>query len=239
MKSKWLFVLCLSGLFASEAFSQAQAFRDFIIAANSPTNPKTSPNMFTQLGGKDRFELLDWGKGWAISRGDELIRDGYSFNFDYEHNDLYVLKDDEGLTVVVEESSVKTFVIFNGQDSVRFVKSIFLDPKNKTFYQVVGGDPMLKTVLLKHRVAKVVPVNKNDYARNFNGDYAPDYQNSATYHVIDEDKGVHSFKQLGKKELLALYPEYQDLVQTYLPGNKKPDEQKLRLLFNELSRVQE
>ena len=238
MKSKWLFVLCLSGLFASEAFSQAQAFRDFIIAANSPTNPKTSPNMFTQLGGKDRFELVDWGKGWAISRGDELIRDGYSFNFDYEHNDLYVLKDDEGLTVVVEESSVKTFVLFNGLDSVRFVKSIFLDPKNKTFYQVVGGDPMLKTVLLKHRVAKMVPVNKNDYARNFNGDYTPDYQNSATYFVVDEDKGVHSFKQLGKKDLLALYPEYQDLIETYLPGNKKPDEPKLGMLFNELSRVQ-
>ncbi len=225
-------------MFVPAAVAQAQAFRDFIIAANSPTNPRTATDVFVQLGGKDRFELSEWGKGWAISRGDELIRDGYSFNFDYEHNDLYVLKDDEGLTVVVEESSVKTFVIFNGQDSVRFVKSIFLDPKNKTFYQVVGGDPMLKTVLLKHRVAKVVPVNKNDYARNFNGDYTPDYQNNVTYFVIDEDKGVHSFKQLSKKELLALYPEYQDLIQTYLPGNKKPDEQKLGMLFNELSRVQ-
>ncbi len=225
-------------MFVPAAVAQAQAFRDFIIAANSPTNPRTATDVFVQLGGKDRFELSEWGKGWAISRGDELIRDGYSFNFDYEHNDLYVLKDDEGLTVVVEESSVKTFVIFNGQDSVRFVKSIFLDPKNKTFYQVVGGDPMLKTVLLKHRVAKVVPVNKNDYARNFNGDYTPDYQNNVTYYVIDEDKGVHSYKQLSKKELLALYPEYQDLIQTYLPGNKKPDEHKLGMLFNELSRVQ-
>lgn len=238
MKSKWWLILALNSMFVPAAVAQAQAFRDFIIAANSPTNPRTATDVFVQLGGKDRFELSEWGKGWAISRGDELIRDGYSFNFDYEHNDLYVLKDDEGLTVVVEESSVKTFVIFNGQDSVRFVKSIFLDPKNKTFYQVVGGDPMLKTVLLKHRVAKVVPVNKNDYARNFNGDYTPDYQNNVTYFVIDEDKGVHSFKQLSKKELLALYPEYQDLIQTYLPGNKKPDEQKLGMLFNELSRVQ-
>lgn len=236
-KHLFLFLLAFFGV-NSAAFSQARAFRDFIIAANSPTNPKTGPNVFAQLGGKDRFELANWGKGWAISRGDELIKDGYSFNFDYEHNDLYVLKDDEGLTVVVEESSVKTFVLFNGLDSVRFVKSIFLDPKNKTFYQVVGGDPMLKTVLLKHRVAKMVPVNKNDYARNFNGDYTPDYQNSATYFVVDEDKGVHSFKQLGKKELLALYPEYQDLIQAYLPGNKKPDEPKLGMLFNELSRVQ-
>ncbi len=238
MKSKWWLILALNSMFVPAAVAQAQAFRDFIIAANSPTNPRTATDVFVQLGGKDRFELSEWGKGWAISRGDELIRDGYSFNFDYEHNDLYVLKDDEGLTVVVEESSVKTFVIFNGQDSVRFVKSIFLDPKNKTFYQVVGGDPMLKTVLLKHRVAKVVPVNKNDYARNFNGDYTPDYQNNVTYYVIDEDKGVHSYKQLSKKELLALYPEYQDLIQTYLPGNKKPDEHKLGMLFNELSRVQ-
>ncbi len=238
MKSKWWLILALNSMFVPAAVAQAQAFRDFIIAANSPTNPRTATDVFVQLGGKDRFELSEWGKGWAISRGDELIRDGYSFNFDYEHNDLYVLKDDEGLTVVVEESSVKTFVIFNGQDSVRFVKSIFLDPKNKTFYQIVGGDPMLKTVLLKHRVAKVVPVNKNDYARNFNGDYTPDYQNNVTYYVIDEDKGVHSYKQLSKKELLALYPEYQDLIQTYLPGNKKPDEHKLGMLFNELSRVQ-
>lgn len=226
----------LTGLFIlalySASFGQARAFRDFIIAANSLTNPKAGQNVFQSNGGLERFELEKWGTGWAISRGDELIKEGYSFNFDYQKNDLYVRNDKEDMTVVVDTNSVRRFVIFNGIDSLLFVKNISIDPTNKVFFQVVGGNTNGKVALLKLRLAHEIPINKNDYARNFSGDYTIHYRSEVEYYIVDRDKGIKSYPNLSRKELLSLYPEYSDLISRYLQNNKKADDATLGMIFN-------
>jgi hypothetical protein len=235
MKKIAFLTVAILALLPGSAFSQAQAFRNFIIAANSPTNPKGGKDAFQALGGEERFELPTWGKGWAISRGDEVIRDGFLFNLDHESNDLYVRDESTAQDVVVDKNSVRRFALFNGTDTVYFVKNIAVDPQNKTFYQLLGGDPQGAVVLLKHRLAKLIPVDKNDYMRNFNGDYAPHYQSKFTYYVVDAKSGVHAYNNLGKKELLALYPDRQELLNAFFAEHKRPDDRALHTLFDSLN----
>lgn len=235
MKQAALLVLLLTIGGMHVAHAQAQAFRNFIIAANSPTNPKSGKEAFQVLGGEERFELSTWGKGWAISRGDERIEQGFLFNFDYESNDLYVKEEGAAQEVVVDKNSVRRFALFNGKDSLFFVKSITLDPQNKTFYQLLGGDTQGKVALLKHRAAKLIPVNKNDYMRNFNGDYTPHYRSTITYYVIDATTGVHVLKNPGKKDLLDLYPGQIDLINQAFQANKHIEEDVLSRLFDQIN----
>jgi len=215
---------------------QAQAFRNFIIAANSPTNPKMGREAFLLLGGEERFELPFWGSGRALSRGDEVIGEGYEFNFDYEKNDLYVRHLADNQEVVVDKNSVRRFTLYKGTDSLLFVKSIAIDPQNKTFFQLLAGDTQGKVALLRLRSAKLIPVNKNDYMRNFNGDYTPHYQNSITYYIVDAEKGVKLLKNPSKKDILAIYPEASALLNETIPG-KHLEEVQLVAFINRLNSI--
>lgn len=213
---------------------QAQAFRNFIIAANSPTNPKMGREAFSLLGGEERFELPFWGSGKALSRGDEVISEGYEFNFDYEKNDLYIRHLADNQEVVVDKNSVRRFTIYKDADSLRFVKSIAIDPQNKTFYQLLAGDTQAKVALLKLRTAKLIPVNKNDYMRNFNGDYTPHYQNAISYYIVDGEKGVKMLKNPSKKDILEIYPDAGSLLNEVVPG-KQLDEAGLARFISRLN----
>jgi hypothetical protein len=215
--------------------SQARSFRDFIIAANSPTNPKASATNFKTAGGKDRFLLEEWGKGWALSRGSETVKEGYAFNFDFERNELYLRKDDEDVMIVADNNSVRRFVIFNGADSVRFVKSIAIDKTNKVFFQLIGGSTSGKLALLKLRTAKALPVNKNDYARNFNGDYSTQYRNDYMYYFVDAEIGVKGFEKITRDELLKLYPQHQAIIVKLVTSKKNIDEKTLIAFTNEVN----
>ena len=219
----------------STVFSQAQAFRNFIIAANSPTNPKAAKDAFLILGGEERFELDSWGKGWVVTSENEQIKEGYLFNFDYEKNDLYVRDEAEGVDIVVEKSGLRTFSLLKNGDTLTFVRSKAIDPEGKIFFQLVGGDPRGTVVLLKHRVSKALPVNKNDYMRNFSGDYAPHFQSKVTYYVMDAKLGVHAFNHLGKKELLELYPGREDFLNAFFARIKRPGDRDFHLLFDTLN----
>jgi hypothetical protein len=219
----------------SIGFSQAQAFRNFIIAANSPTNPKSAKDAFEVLGGEERFALAEWGRGWVVTSENQIVQEGYLFNFDYEKNDLYVRDEAEGVDIVADKSSLRTFSLLKGSDTVIFVRSKAIDPEGKIFFQLVGGDPKGTVVLLKHRVAKALPVNKNDYMRNFSGDYAPHYQSRETYYIMDARLGIHTFAHLGKKELLGLYPGRESLLNTFFAQHKRPDDRALHYLFDALN----
>jgi hypothetical protein len=224
-------LLCIPVL----GFGQARSFRDFIVAASSPTNPKASATNFKTAGGKDRFLLEEWGKGWALSRGSELVKEGYAFNFDFEKNELYLRKDDEDLMIVADNNSVRRFVIVSGTDSLRFVKSIAIDKTNKVFFQLLGGSTSGKIALLKLRTAKALPVNKNDYARNLSGDYAPEYRNTSVYYFVDAEIGVKGFEKITRDELLKLYPQHQALIVASITSKKALDEKTLIGFVNEIN----
>lgn len=215
--------------------SQARSFRDFIIAANSPTNPKASATNFKTAGGKDRFLLEEWGKGWALSRGSETVKEGYAFNFDFEKNELYLRKDDEDVMIVADNNSVRRFVIFNGVDSIRFVKSIAIDKTNKVFFQLLGGSTSGKIALLKLRTSKALPVNKNDYARNFNGDYSTQYRIENMYYFVDAEIGVKGFEKITRDELLKLFPQHQAIIVKLVSSKKNIDEKTLIAFTNEVN----
>ena len=68
MKLTQILVLLLLLWIPNLLLSQARSFRDFIVAASSPTNPKASATNFKTAGGKDRFLLEEWGKGWCGAR---------------------------------------------------------------------------------------------------------------------------------------------------------------------------
>ncbi len=216
-------------------FSQARSFRDFIVAASSPTNVKASETNFKTAGGKDRFETEEWAKGWALSRGSEVVKDGYAFNFDYEKNELYLKKEDEDVMIVADNNSVRRFVIFNGTDSIRFVKSIAIDKTNKVFFQLMGGSTSGKIALLKLRTAKALPVNKNDYARNLNGDYSTQYRNTSVYYFVDSEIGVKGFEKLTRDELLKLFPQHQAIIVKLVTSKKNIDEKTLIAFTNEVN----
>ena len=201
----------------------------------SPTNPKDAKNAFQDLGGEERFELSSWGSGWVVTSENERIEEGYLFNFDYEKNDLYVRDAAGGVDIVVEKSGLKTFSLLKNGDTLVFVRSKAIDPEGKIFFQLVGGDPRGTVVLLKHRVAKALPVNKNDYMRNFSGDYAPHFQSKVTYYVMDAKLGVHAFNHLGKKELLELYPGRAALLNGFFDRVKRPGDRDLHILFDSLN----
>ena len=215
--------------------SQARSFRDFIIAANSPTNPKASAANFKTAGGKDRFLLEEWGRGWALSRGSEMVKEGYAFNFDFEKNELYLRKDDEDVMIVADNNSVRRFVIADGLDSIRFVKSIAVDKTNKVFFQLMGGSTSGKISLLKLRTAKALPVNKNDYARNFNGDYSTQYRNDHAYYFVDAEIGVKGFEKMTRDELLKLFPQHQAIIVRLVTSKKPIDEKTLIAFTNEVN----
>lgn len=216
-------------------FGQAGSFRDFIVAASSPTNPKASATNFKTAGGKDRFLLEEWGKGWAISRGSEVIKEGYAFNFDFEKNELYLRKDDEDVMIVADNNSVRRFVIANGLDSIRFVKSIAVDKTNKVFFQLIAGSTSGKLALLKLRTAKALPVNKNDYARNFNGDYSTQYRNDQVFYFVDSEIGVKGFEKITRDELLKLFPQHQAIIVKLVTSKKSVDEKTLVAFANEVN----
>lgn len=235
MKLGHLFLLLLMVFTADFGFSQARSFRDFIIAANSPTNPKASATNFKTAGGKDRFLLEEWGKGWALSRGSELVKEGYAFNFDFEKNELYLRKDDEDMMIVADNNSVRRFVLVSGTDSIRFVKSIAIDKTNKVFFQLMGGNTSGKIALLKLRTAKALPVNKNDYARNFNGDYSTQYRNESVYFFVDAEIGVKGFEKMTRDELLKLFPQHQAIIVKLVTSKKNIDEKTLAAFANEVN----
>lgn len=216
-------------------FAQARSFRDFIVAASSPTNPKASETNFKTAGGTDRFLLNEWGRGWALSRGSELVKEGYAFNFDFEKNELYLRKDDEDLMIVADNNSVRRFVIVNGVDSLRFVKSIAIDKTNKVFFQLMGGSTTGKVALLKLRTAKALPVNKNDYARNLSGDYSTQYRNTNIYYFVDAEIGVKGFEKITRDELLKLYPQHQAIIVKLVTSKKAIDEKTLIAFTNEVN----
>lgn len=216
-------------------FGQARSFRDFIVAASSPTNPKASETNFKNAGGTDRFLLSEWGKGWALSRGSELVKDGYAFNFDFEKNELYLRKDDEDMMIVADNNSVRRFVIANGTDSVRFVKSIAIDKTNKVFFQLMGGSTTGKIALLKLRTSKALPVNKNDYARNVSGDYSTQYRSESVYYFVDSEIGVKGFEKMTRDELLKLFPQHQAIIVRLVTSKKNIDEKTLIAFTNEVN----
>lgn len=216
-------------------FAQARSFRDFIVAASSPTNPKASETNFKTAGGTDRFLLNEWGRGWALSRGSELVKEGYAFNFDFEKNELYLRKDDEDLMIIADNNSVRRFVIVNGVDSLRFVKSIAIDKTNKVFFQLMGGSTTGKVALLKLRTAKALPVNKNDYARNLSGDYSTQYRNTNIYYFVDAEIGVKGFEKITRDELLKLYPQHQAIIVKLVTSKKAIDEKTLIAFTNEVN----
>ncbi|MBK9491420.1 MAG: hypothetical protein IPO07_23470 [Haliscomenobacter sp.] len=235
MKSTQILALVLLLWIPNLLLSQARSFRDFIVAASSPTNPKASATNFKTAGGKDRFLLEEWGKGWALSRGSEMVKDGYAFNFDFEKNELYLRKDDEDMMIVADNNSVRRFVIVNGLDSIRFVKSIAIDKTNKVFFQLIGGNTSGKIALLKLRTSKALPVNKNDYARNFNGDYSTQYRNESVYYFVDSEIGVKGFEKMTRDELLKLFPQHQAIIVRLVTSKKNIDEKTLIAFTNEVN----
>lgn len=226
-----MLLLCIPLL----GFTQSRSFRDFIVAASSPTNPKASETNFKTAGGTERFLLNDWGRGWALSRGSEVVKEGYAFNFDFEKNELYLRKDDEDVMIVADNNSVRRFVIVNGLDSIRFVKSIAIDKTNKVFFQLLGGSTTGKIALLKLRTSKQIPINKNDYARNASGNYAPDYRTTNVYYFVDAEIGVKGFEKITRDELLKLYPQHQAIIVKLITTKKSVDEKTLITLVNELN----
>jgi len=226
-----MLLLCIPML----GFGQARSFRDFIVAASSPTNPKASETNFKTAGGKDRFLLEEWGRGWALSRGSEMVREGYAFNFDFEKNELYLRKDDEDMMIVADNNSVRRFAIVSGLDSLRFVKSIAIDKTNKVFFQLIGGSTSGKIGLLKLRTSKALVVNKNDYARNVSGDYSTQYRNESVYYFVDSEIGVKGFEKITRDELLKLFPQHQAIIVKLVTSKKNIDEKTLIAFANEVN----
>jgi hypothetical protein len=235
MKSNQFFSVMLLFCIPIVGFGQARSFRDFIVAASSPTNPKASETNFKTAGGKDRFLLEEWGRGWALSRGSEMVKEGYAFNFDFEKNELYLRKDDEDMMIVADNNSVRRFVIVNGLDSLRFVKSIAIDKTNKVFFQLIGGNTSGKIALLKLRTSKALPVNKNDYARNVSGDYSTQYRNESVYYFVDSEIGVKGFEKMTRDELLKLFPQHQAIIVRLVTSKKTIDEKTLIAFTNEVN----
>jgi hypothetical protein len=235
MKSNQFFSVMLLLCIPMLGFGQARSFRDFIVAASSPINPKASETNFKNAGGTDRFLLSEWGRGWALSRGSETVKEGYAFNFDFEKNELYLRKDDEDVMIVADNNSVRRFVLVNGTDSIRFVKSIAIDKTNKVFFQLMGGSTSGKIALLKLRTAKALPVNKNDYARNFNGDYSTQYRNESVYFFVDAEIGVKGFDKITRDELLKLFPQHQAIIVKLVTSKKNIDEKTLAAFANEVN----
>jgi len=57
-----------------------------------------------------------------------------------------------------------------------------------------------------------------------------------TWHVLDARLGLHSFKHLGKKELLSLYPEQMADIQGIFSRSKYLDKNMLRQIFDHLNK---
>lgn len=233
---KFFLPFLLNLLVPVAALPQAQAFRNFIIAANSPTNPRSPKEAFIALGGEERFASASWESGFVITLDLKKIQEGYLFNFDFANHDLYLRSPKEQQDIVVDKKGLHSFSLLIEKDTLTFVRSRAIDPSGKTFFQFIAGDPRGKAVLLLQKEVREIPINKNDYLRNFNGDYTPHFRNTMTWHVLDARLGLHSFKHLGKKELLSLYPEQMADIQGIFSRSKHLDKNMLRQIFDHLNK---
>jgi hypothetical protein len=220
-------------------FGQARAFRDFIIAASSKTNPTILAENFKEVGGASRFVSDNWSVGYALPKRGDLISEGFQFNYDYDEKTLYMRNITTKEIISVSMTSVKRFGVVNDQgDTVHFKKVYGIDPHYLNFFEVVGGTPDTSYVgIYKSKDVEYKAPNKNDYLRNFSGDYKGTYKPLVDYYLHDKSKGYKKVSSLDKKELFAFYSDYKDLVLAAFKKKKTLSEPEAAALIAEILKV--
>ncbi|MEP7322007.1 MAG: hypothetical protein ABI761_08805 [Saprospiraceae bacterium] len=221
MKLVIIFSLLFSVL-SSELSSQARAFRDFVVAASSNTNPELLASGFQAFGGSERFVGDEWIQGGIISTKGEFISDKYKFNYDFNTNEVYVKHDEDQQTVVLQNNTIRNFFLIDPKtrDSIKFIKFIAIDPRNKQFYQLLAGDMYGKAALLKFKTVEIVKANKNSYANNFNGTYKDTYTPHIDYYLVTKEKGAIKLDKLIRKSFTDEFPELREQANAVV---KKPN----------------
>jgi len=197
-------------------------FNNFMLQTHSQF-AKGQLNEFTGLGGTQRYFSNVWLAGTATNPHDATLGSPYVFNFDFKEHELYAQWKDTA--IIVNSNHLKSFMLLeNGQPHYFLrVPSIHL----KFFFESLGYDPELKkdrVQLLKLRKVMVRKANKNDYAANFNGDFADKLDNEIEYFLIMPDN-THVKVKLTKKSISAAMPAYADKINEYFAvHNEKLDD---------------
>jgi hypothetical protein len=224
-------LLLLIALFTTNLLSQANAYRDFIIAASSKTNPATLVYDFKQVGGSTRFFSDNWSEGYVYPNIGEMISKGTKFNFDYDENTLYlqsITKD----VIAINMRTVKKFGILNEKgETTHFGKINGFNIENPMFYEIVAGSDTSDIAIFKTKTIKYIKPDKNDYLRNFNGDYSGTYTATPEYYLYNKSKKTKNVKSLNKKELSIFYAEYKLKLFEAFKGKKKLSDKEAKTLF--------
>jgi|GEM_PF-1090273 len=191
-------------------------FNNFMLQTHSQF-AKGQLNEFTGLGGTQRYFSNVWISGTATNPQDVTLGTPFVFNFDFKEHELYAQLRDTA--IVVNSNYLKSFMLLENGQPHYFIRypSIHI----KYFFESIGYDPELKTnpvQLLKLRQVKVRKTNKNDYAANFNGDFADKLDNEVEYYIVLPDN-THTKVKLNKKAISAALPAYADKINEYFAIN--------------------
>jgi hypothetical protein len=232
MNTRHIFSILFFFIFSKGLYAQARAFRDFIVAAGSATNPTILKDNFKAFGGQARFVSDYWLKGEILGTQGEVVNDKYEFNYDYLENDLYLREEKAVQSIVLTNSHIKKFKLFlpDGSDTLVFVKYIGLDPKNKQFYQLLAGSTIGKIALLKLKTIEQIPANKTSYVNNFNGTYQDTYRETIVYYVLDDKGKVHTLNRLLRKNITDLYPHLKEKANAFMKKTTLTDQQAAQLV---------
>jgi hypothetical protein len=226
-----IFLIVTSSTFVS---SQANAYRDFIIAASSKTNPTMVSENFKQVGGSARFFSDNWSDGYVYPNFGEVISKGTKFNYDFDENTLY-LQSDKKEIIAINMVTVKKFGIVNNKgETVHFGKVKGLDNGNPIFYEIIGGSDTTAIAIYKTRKVEYVKPDKNDYLRNFNGDYTGTYRSTSDYYLYDQSKPAKKIKSLSKREMLNFFPNYKDKIFQAFKSKKNLSDKEAKLLIDQM-----
>ena len=214
--------------------AQSKAFNDFIIAASSKTNPVTLVDNFKEFGGDDRFFSAEWVDGYVYPKNGDIISNGFKFNYDFDEKTLY-LKSSNKEVIAINMISVKKFGLINkSRDTVHFRKVYPVDNSYQNFYEVIGGNEESEIGVFKMRNIEFRKADKNEYLRNFTGDYNGKYISTSKYFIYSKSKGVKQTSSLSRKDLSAIFLEYKDNIPNTMRSKKKFSEQEVKIIFDSI-----
>lgn len=222
----------LCGLFSLIVSAQANAYRDFIIAASSKTNPVILVENFKEVGGSSRFFSDDWCDGYVTPNYGASTSHGTKFNYDYDEKTLY-LKSSSKEIIAINMQSVKNFGIVSEKGEMHhFAKIKGIDIDTLNFYEIIGGSDSSSIAIFKTKIIELRKADKNDYLNNFNGDYSSTYLSKTEYILYDSAKGTKKTKSINKKELLAFYPDHKNKILLDFKKKNKLSDQEAKLLID-------
>lgn len=150
-----------------------------------------------------------------------------SCNLDVYTNDLIVLRNKQEL--VLSKSVISSFVIFDGQDSLYFVKQEVNDQGIKYYQRLVKGE----VELLKLHTKTFV---KADYQGAYSSGRTQDeFRNGKKYFLKLSEEKVEEIKT--KKDIQKALPQYQQWLDAFIKENKldMKEEQHLISLIENLN----